>query len=166
MKASAASPVAPVPPGSPSSQEIWEWLMDVEGDLCSDLPLAINALWCRDREQWEAWERQHHPASLHETTAMVLRYLAGDMAEIPAFQVPEWVELPSCKPEGVELPSCEPEGVELPSTEPEGEDPTLQSPEREEEELQAQPPVFFRGEEWKDSPPLLSEEPAAFALLS
>ncbi|MGH0150371.1 UNVERIFIED_CONTAM: hypothetical protein FKN15_020493 [Acipenser sinensis] len=163
-QASASTPVATVPPGSPSSQEIWEWLMDAEGDLCSDLPLAIDALWYRDGEQWEAWERQHHPASLHETTAMVLRYLAQDMAEIPAFQVPEWV------------PSCEPEGVELPSTEPEGEEPMLRSPEREEEELpspelegeelQAQPPVFFWGEEWKDSPPLLSEEPAAFSLLS
>ncbi|MGH0154807.1 UNVERIFIED_CONTAM: hypothetical protein FKN15_027605 [Acipenser sinensis] len=72
--------------GATSYKEIWEWLMYVEGDLCSDLPLAINALWCRDGEQWEAWERPHHPASLHETTAMVLRYLAGDMAEIPTFQ--------------------------------------------------------------------------------
>ncbi|MGH0192394.1 UNVERIFIED_CONTAM: hypothetical protein FKN15_011167 [Acipenser sinensis] len=99
---------------------------------------------------------------------MVLHYLAEDMAEIPAFQVPEWVE----------LSSCEPEGVELPSTEPEGEDPMLQSPEREEEEppspelegeeLQAKPPVFSRGVGggWEDSPPLLSEEPAAFPLLS
>ncbi|MGH0117290.1 UNVERIFIED_CONTAM: hypothetical protein FKN15_013813 [Acipenser sinensis] len=165
-QASAATPVAPVRPGSPHPREIWEWLMDAEGELCSDLPLAINALWFQDGEQWEAWERQHHPASLHETTAMVLHYLAQDMAEIPTFQVPEWVE----------LPSCEPEGVELLSTEPEGEDPTLQYPEREEkelpspelegEELQAQLPVFFWGEEWKDSPPLLSEEPAAFPLLS
>ncbi|MGH0158349.1 UNVERIFIED_CONTAM: hypothetical protein FKN15_035297 [Acipenser sinensis] len=76
---------------------------------------------------------------------MVLRYLAEDMAEIPAFQVPQWVE----------LPSCEPEQVQLLSTEPEGEEPTLQSPELEEEEppspelegeeLQAHPPDFGGG---------------------
>ncbi|MGH0168826.1 UNVERIFIED_CONTAM: hypothetical protein FKN15_055665 [Acipenser sinensis] len=76
---------------------------------------------------------------------MVLRYLAEDMAEIPAFQVPQWVE----------LPSCEPEQVQLLSTEPEGEEPTLQSPELEEEEppspelegeeLQAYPPDFGGG---------------------
>ncbi|MGH0132648.1 UNVERIFIED_CONTAM: hypothetical protein FKN15_049723 [Acipenser sinensis] len=142
-QASAATPVAPVPLSSPSSREIWDWLVDAEGDRFKDLPLAINALWWRDGEQWEVSERQHHPASLPNTTAMVLRYLAEDMAEIPAFQVPEWVE----------LPSCEPEGVELPSTEKEGEEPTLQSPDLEEEkppspelegeELKAQPPVFF-----------------------
>ncbi|MGH0125880.1 UNVERIFIED_CONTAM: hypothetical protein FKN15_021767 [Acipenser sinensis] len=45
-KASAATLVAPVPRGSPSSRGIWKWLMDAEGDLFS----AINAPWCRDGE--------------------------------------------------------------------------------------------------------------------
>ncbi|MGH0155536.1 UNVERIFIED_CONTAM: hypothetical protein FKN15_029256 [Acipenser sinensis] len=103
-QASAATPVTPVPPGSPSSREIWYWLVDAEGDLFKDLPLAINWLWCQDGEQWEVWERQHHPLSLHNSTTMVLRYLAEDMAE--------WVELPFSEPEGVELLSPEPEGEE------------------------------------------------------
>ncbi|MGH0132378.1 UNVERIFIED_CONTAM: hypothetical protein FKN15_048271 [Acipenser sinensis] len=41
-----STPLPPLPPCSPSSQEIWDWLVHPEGDLFNDLSLAINALWC------------------------------------------------------------------------------------------------------------------------
>ncbi|MGH0123305.1 UNVERIFIED_CONTAM: hypothetical protein FKN15_056960 [Acipenser sinensis] len=138
-QASAATPVAPVPLGSPSSQEIWEWLTNAEGDLCSDLPLAINALWYRDGEQWEAWEKQHHPELFQDIAAMVLNYLAADMG---------WVPPPPSPP----LPGAEQQ--ELPLSPPQ-----LGA---EQQEL----PLFPPQPPWKDSPPLLSDEPAAFPLLS
>ncbi|MGH0182114.1 UNVERIFIED_CONTAM: hypothetical protein FKN15_008513 [Acipenser sinensis] len=55
-QASAATPVAPVPLGSPTSREMRDGLMDRDEDLHYDLPRVINALWHRDGEQWEAWE--------------------------------------------------------------------------------------------------------------
>ncbi|MGH0137653.1 UNVERIFIED_CONTAM: hypothetical protein FKN15_063749 [Acipenser sinensis] len=47
-RASGATPLPQVPPPSPPSQEIWDWLMHPEADLFHDLPIAINTLWRRD----------------------------------------------------------------------------------------------------------------------
>ncbi|MGH0136499.1 UNVERIFIED_CONTAM: hypothetical protein FKN15_007901 [Acipenser sinensis] len=126
-------PLPTLPPGSPPSQEIWDWLVHPEADLFNDLPLAINALWCRDGGRWDEWERQHHPASIQEITLMVLGYLAEDMGQAPVVREPEGVELLSREPEGVEEPwTREPEGEEPRTQEPEGEEPRTREPEGEE----------------------------------
>ncbi|MGH0132109.1 UNVERIFIED_CONTAM: hypothetical protein FKN15_048748 [Acipenser sinensis] len=64
-----------------------------ERDIVEALPAVINLLWARDGERWEAWEQQHHPASLPDIAAMVLNYLAADMGgSLLLCQAPEGEE--------------------------------------------------------------------------
>ncbi|MGH0163434.1 UNVERIFIED_CONTAM: hypothetical protein FKN15_045136 [Acipenser sinensis] len=55
-------------------REILDWLVDTKGNFEEALPMAINLLWARDGEQWEAWEQQHHLASLTNLAAVVINY--------------------------------------------------------------------------------------------
>ncbi|MGH0186652.1 UNVERIFIED_CONTAM: hypothetical protein FKN15_022170 [Acipenser sinensis] len=87
-----------------SSEGVWDWLVEPGRDYEEALPAVINLLWARDGERWEAWEQQHHPASLPDIAAMVLNYLAADMGETlllpspapkreePEHPMPEWEE--------------------------------------------------------------------------
>ncbi|RXM90796.1 hypothetical protein EOD39_21839 [Acipenser ruthenus] len=61
------------------SEEIWDWLLNPKVDLMEGLPMAIDLMWARDVERWEAWEHQHCPASLSAIAAMVYNYQAADM---------------------------------------------------------------------------------------
>ncbi|MGH0139174.1 UNVERIFIED_CONTAM: hypothetical protein FKN15_069026 [Acipenser sinensis] len=83
-QAAVATPLPPLPPGSPPSREIWDWLVHPEGNFASDLPWVINTLWMRDGERWEDWEKQHNPASVRDLTMVVLGYLAADMGGMPS----------------------------------------------------------------------------------
>ncbi|MGH0157296.1 UNVERIFIED_CONTAM: hypothetical protein FKN15_043986 [Acipenser sinensis] len=47
-----------------------DWPADPEGRMNRDLSGVIDLMWARDGERWEAWEQQHHPASLLEIAAM------------------------------------------------------------------------------------------------
>ncbi|MGH0154252.1 UNVERIFIED_CONTAM: hypothetical protein FKN15_033625 [Acipenser sinensis] len=83
-QASVATPLPLLPPGSPPSREIWDWLVHPEGNFASDLPWVINTLRMRDGERWEDWEQQHNPASVCDITMVVLGYLAADMGGMPS----------------------------------------------------------------------------------
>ncbi|MGH0116756.1 UNVERIFIED_CONTAM: hypothetical protein FKN15_051482 [Acipenser sinensis] len=48
-QASVATPLPPLPPGSPPSREIWDWLVHPEGNFASDLPWGRSP--CRLRSQ-------------------------------------------------------------------------------------------------------------------
>ncbi|MGH0147451.1 UNVERIFIED_CONTAM: hypothetical protein FKN15_069923 [Acipenser sinensis] len=50
--------------------------------------MAVDLLWARDGEQWEAWEQQHHPASLSDIAAVVINYLAAEMGMPPQVRSP------------------------------------------------------------------------------
>ncbi|RXM36939.1 hypothetical protein EOD39_3254 [Acipenser ruthenus] len=47
---SGEEPPALVLPEQITSREIWYWLVDLDGDMKRDLPVAINVLWARDRK--------------------------------------------------------------------------------------------------------------------
>ncbi|MGH0167090.1 UNVERIFIED_CONTAM: hypothetical protein FKN15_051936 [Acipenser sinensis] len=135
-QAAVATPLPPLPPGSPPSQEIWDWLVHPEGNFASDLPWVINMLWMRDGERWEDWEKQHNPASVCDLTMVVLGYLAADMGGIPSSeQEREEQSLPSPVPE-LEEPECpqpkreEPERPQPKREEPERPTPEWEVPER------------------------------------
>ncbi|MGH0132869.1 UNVERIFIED_CONTAM: hypothetical protein FKN15_000956 [Acipenser sinensis] len=72
-----------------SSEGIWDWLEESERDFEEAFPMVINLLRARDGERWKAWEQQHHPASLPDIAAMVLRYLAEDIKSVPPFPGPQ-----------------------------------------------------------------------------
>ncbi|MGH0158672.1 UNVERIFIED_CONTAM: hypothetical protein FKN15_044390 [Acipenser sinensis] len=82
-QAAVATPLPPLPPGSPPSREIWDWLVHPEGNFAFDLPCVISTLCLRDGERWADWEKQHNPASVRDLTMVVLGYLAADMGGIP-----------------------------------------------------------------------------------
>ncbi|MGH0123813.1 UNVERIFIED_CONTAM: hypothetical protein FKN15_029935 [Acipenser sinensis] len=89
-------PKCPIP-----SREIWGWLLDPEGNRKEALPVAVDLLWARDGEQWDAWEQQHHPESLLDITAMVLDYLAANMGGAPTSPVPFGGATPTPAPQAV-----------------------------------------------------------------
>ncbi|MGH0165121.1 UNVERIFIED_CONTAM: hypothetical protein FKN15_048391 [Acipenser sinensis] len=98
-QAAVATPLPPLPPGSPPSREIWDWLVHPEGNFAFDLPWVINTLCLRDGERWADWEKQHNPASVRDLTMVVLGYLAADMGGIPSSeQEGEEQSLPSPVP--------------------------------------------------------------------
>ncbi|MGH0126341.1 UNVERIFIED_CONTAM: hypothetical protein FKN15_069164 [Acipenser sinensis] len=113
-QAAVATPLPPLPPGSPPSRKIWDWLVHPEGNFASDLPWVINTLCLRDGERWADWEKQHNPASVRDLTMVVLGYLAADMGGIPpSEQEEECLLVPPLQPEGEEaLPPSQPEGEE------------------------------------------------------
>ncbi|MGH0144247.1 UNVERIFIED_CONTAM: hypothetical protein FKN15_055051 [Acipenser sinensis] len=108
-----------------NSREIWDWLLDSEGNLKEALPMVIDLLWARDGEQWEACKKQHRPASLLDIAAMVLNYLAADMGGAS----------PSLVPSGGATPTPTPQTVGTSTPEPRGE--THQSPATEREQHQS-----------------------------
>ncbi|MGH0130624.1 UNVERIFIED_CONTAM: hypothetical protein FKN15_055282 [Acipenser sinensis] len=116
--------------------------MEPGRDFEDALPAVINLLWARDGERWEAWEQQHHPASLPDIAAMVLNYLAADMGET--------LLLPSPAPKGEE-PS-------LPSPAPKGEEPSLPSPPAEGECLLVSAPPPEGQEHECPQPKMRTEE--------
>ncbi|MGH0174849.1 UNVERIFIED_CONTAM: hypothetical protein FKN15_068740 [Acipenser sinensis] len=119
-----------------SSEGIWDWLEESERDFEEAFPMVINLLRARDGERWKAWEQQHHPASLPDIAAMVLRYLAEDIKSVPPFPGPQKGEASLQSPapgwEGPERPAPEWEEPERPT--PEREEPERPTPEREEPE--------------------------------
>ncbi|MGH0148696.1 UNVERIFIED_CONTAM: hypothetical protein FKN15_013566 [Acipenser sinensis] len=146
-QAAVATPLPPLPPGSPPSREIWDWLVHPEGNFAFDLPCVISTLCLRDGERWADWEKQHNPASVRDLTMVVLGYLAADMGGIPpSEQEEECLLVPPLQPEGEEaLPPSQPEGEEaLPPSQPEGEEPLPPSQPEGEEPL---PPSQPEGEE-------------------
>ncbi|MGH0136957.1 UNVERIFIED_CONTAM: hypothetical protein FKN15_037494 [Acipenser sinensis] len=125
-----------------SSEGVWDWLVEPGRDYEEALTAVINLLWARDGERWEAWEQQHHPASLPDIAAMVLNYLAADMGET--------LLLPSPAPKGEE-PS-------LPSPAPKGEEPSLPSPPAEGECLLVSAPPPEGQEHECPQPKMRTEE--------
>ncbi|RXM96933.1 hypothetical protein EOD39_15057 [Acipenser ruthenus] len=71
-----------------ASEEIWDWLMDPKGNIEEALSMEVDLLWARDGEQWEAWEQQHHPASLSDIAAVVINYLAAEIGMPPQVRFP------------------------------------------------------------------------------
>ncbi|MGH0122769.1 UNVERIFIED_CONTAM: hypothetical protein FKN15_004351 [Acipenser sinensis] len=97
---SVATPLPPLPPGSPPSREIWDWRVHPEGNFAHDLPCVISTLWMRDGERWGDWAQQHNPVSVRDLTMVVLGYLAADMGGMPSIeQEGEEQSLPSPVPE-------------------------------------------------------------------
>ncbi|MGH0133324.1 UNVERIFIED_CONTAM: hypothetical protein FKN15_064819 [Acipenser sinensis] len=144
-QASVATPLPPLPPGSPPFREIWDWLVPPEGNFASDLPWVINTLRMRDGERWEDWEQQHNPASVRDVTMVVLGYLAADMGGVPSSEqegeeqslpspVPEWEEPERPTPEWEEPEHPTPEWEEPEHPTPEWEEPERPTPEWEEPE--------------------------------
>ncbi|RXM97204.1 hypothetical protein EOD39_14723 [Acipenser ruthenus] len=43
-----------------------DWILDNAGLEAQSMPIAIRVLWLMDREQWEAYEREHTPNTLEE----------------------------------------------------------------------------------------------------
>ncbi|MGH0141891.1 UNVERIFIED_CONTAM: hypothetical protein FKN15_051274 [Acipenser sinensis] len=129
-----------------SSEGVWDWLVEPGRDYEEALPAVINLLWARDGERWEAWEQQHHPASLPDIAAMVLNYLAADMGETlllpspapkreePERPTPEWEEPERPTPEWEEPERPTPEWEEPERPTPEWEEPERPTPEWEEPE--------------------------------
>ncbi|MGH0126204.1 UNVERIFIED_CONTAM: hypothetical protein FKN15_026678 [Acipenser sinensis] len=117
-----------------SSEGIWDWLEESERDFEEAFPMVINLLRARDGERWKAWEQQHHPASLPDIAAMVLRYLAEDINRVPPFPGPQKGEASLQSPapgwEEPERPTPEWEEPERPT--PEWEEPECPTPEWEE----------------------------------
>ncbi|MGH0117584.1 UNVERIFIED_CONTAM: hypothetical protein FKN15_005086 [Acipenser sinensis] len=98
-----ATPLPPLPPGSPPSREIWDWLVHPEGNFAHDLPCVISTLWMRDGKRWGDWEQQHNPVSVRDLTMVVLGYLAADMGGMPSMeQEEECLLVPPLQPEGEE----------------------------------------------------------------
>ncbi|MGH0133758.1 UNVERIFIED_CONTAM: hypothetical protein FKN15_067303 [Acipenser sinensis] len=97
-QAAVATPLPPLPPGSPPSREIWDWLVHPKGNFASDLPWVINMLRMRDGERWEDWVQQHNPASVRRgqqpckirlsVTAVTRR---GGEEGVLAFPLSEWL---------------------------------------------------------------------------
>ncbi|MGH0155826.1 UNVERIFIED_CONTAM: hypothetical protein FKN15_051890 [Acipenser sinensis] len=130
---------------------IWDWLEESERDFEEAFPVVINLLQARDGERWKAWEQQHHPASLPDIAAMVLRYLAEDIKRVPPFPgpqkgeaslqspvsgweeperpMPEWEEHEHPTPEWEEPERPTPEWVEPKHPTPEWEEPERPTPE-------------------------------------
>ncbi|MGH0145420.1 UNVERIFIED_CONTAM: hypothetical protein FKN15_040350 [Acipenser sinensis] len=134
-QASVATPLPPLPPGSPPSQEIWDWMVHPEGNFTSDLPWVINTLRMRDGERWENWEQQHNPASVCDLTMVVLGYLAADMGGVPSSeQEGEEQSLPSPVPEWEEPERPQPKREEPERPQPKREEPKRPQPKREEPE--------------------------------
>ncbi|MGH0120418.1 UNVERIFIED_CONTAM: hypothetical protein FKN15_054754 [Acipenser sinensis] len=132
---SVATPLPPLPPGSPPSREIWDWLVHPEGNFASDLPCVINTLWMRDGERWEDWEKQHNPASVRDLTMVVLGYLAADMGGVPSSeQEGEGQSLPSPVPEWEEPERPQPKWEEPERPQPKWEEPERPQPKWEEPE--------------------------------
>ncbi|MGH0139639.1 UNVERIFIED_CONTAM: hypothetical protein FKN15_027645 [Acipenser sinensis] len=125
---SVATPLPPLPPGSPPSQEIWDWLVHPEGNFASDLP-CVNTLRMRDGERWEDWEQQHNPASVRDLTLVVLGYLAADMGGVPSSeQEGEEQSLPSPVPEWEEPERPQPKWEEPERPQPKWEEPERPQP--------------------------------------
>ncbi|MGH0167705.1 UNVERIFIED_CONTAM: hypothetical protein FKN15_052944 [Acipenser sinensis] len=132
---SAATPLPPLPPGSPPSREICDWLVHPEGNFASDLPCVINTLRMQDGERWEDWEQQHNPASVHDLTMVVLGYLAADLGGIPSSeQEGEEQSLPSPVPKREEPVRPQPKREEPEHPQPEWEEPERPQPNWEEPE--------------------------------
>ncbi|MGH0115281.1 UNVERIFIED_CONTAM: hypothetical protein FKN15_006709 [Acipenser sinensis] len=132
-QASVAIPLPPLPPGSPPSREIWDWLVHPEGNFASDLPWVINTLRMRDGERWEDWEQQHDLASVCDLTMVVLGYLAADMGGVPSSeQEGEEQSLPSPVPEWEEPERPTPEWEEPERPMPDWEEPERPAPDWEE----------------------------------
>ncbi|MGH0185828.1 UNVERIFIED_CONTAM: hypothetical protein FKN15_019383 [Acipenser sinensis] len=126
-QAAVATPLPPLPPGSPPSREIWDWLVHPEGNFAFDLPCVISTLCLRDGERWADWEKQHNPASVRDLTMVVLGYLAADMGGMPSMeQEEECLLVPPLQPEGEE----EPERPTPEWEEPERPTPKWEKPER------------------------------------
>ncbi|MGH0125516.1 UNVERIFIED_CONTAM: hypothetical protein FKN15_043366 [Acipenser sinensis] len=45
-QAAVATPLPPLPPGSPPSREIWDWLVHPEGNFAFDLPALLARCAC------------------------------------------------------------------------------------------------------------------------
>ncbi|MGH0174682.1 UNVERIFIED_CONTAM: hypothetical protein FKN15_068633 [Acipenser sinensis] len=144
-QASVATPLPPLPPGSPPSREIWDWLVHPEGNFASDLPWVINTLRMCNGERWEDWEQQHNPASVHDLTIVVLGYLAADMGRVPSSEqegeeqslpspVPEWEEPEPPQPKWEEPKRPQPKREEPEPPQPKREEPERPQPKREEPE--------------------------------
>ncbi|MGH0155284.1 UNVERIFIED_CONTAM: hypothetical protein FKN15_029138 [Acipenser sinensis] len=100
------------------SIEIWNWLLIPKVDLMEAITMAIDLLWARDGEQWEAWEDQHCLASL---PAIVCNYVAVDMG-IPAwFLIPSGGAMLTLTPRAVGTSTPEPRGQPHQSPATEGE---------------------------------------------
>ncbi|MGH0148883.1 UNVERIFIED_CONTAM: hypothetical protein FKN15_049130 [Acipenser sinensis] len=127
-------------PNPPSPRATLGQLSAAPWELLSTVGCGIA--WARDGERWEAWEQQHHPASLPDIAAMVLNYLAADMGET--------LLLPSPAPKGEE-PS-------LPSPAPKGEEPSLPSPPAEGECLLVSAPPPEGQEHECPQPKMRTEE--------
>ncbi|MGH0123739.1 UNVERIFIED_CONTAM: hypothetical protein FKN15_005188 [Acipenser sinensis] len=119
-----------------SSEGIWDWLEESERDFEEAFPMVINLLRARDGERWKAWEQHHHPASLPDIAAMVLRYLAEDIKRVPPFSGPQKGEasLPSPVPEWEEPERPQPKQEEPERPQPKRVEPERPTPEREEPE--------------------------------
>ncbi|MGH0137178.1 UNVERIFIED_CONTAM: hypothetical protein FKN15_007235 [Acipenser sinensis] len=93
-----------------SSEGIWDWLAEPERDIMVALPAVINLLWARDGERWEAWEQKHHPASLPDIAAMVLKCIHRPEGGSPRIHRPEGGSPRIHRPEGGSPCIYRPEG--------------------------------------------------------